>query len=388
LWASEEWATGKEWDGIGCMLMARLINKLYIRDRIVKTELWSPVDGIYQGLPWKYTGVIGSDQPWSGHYSVWPGVWAIAHTTQFAEPGWQYLDKGCGLFSDSTWKGSYVTLKNPETQDWSMIICTDSVTHIKVLPVNGIKTGPVYVWHSDANEQFICVDTIHVSNSGFSYTLKKSSIYSLTTTTGQNKGSKVIPAVKPFPFPYRENYETYKPGDIPKYHSDQKGSFEIFNQPGHGLCLRQIVPQQGYLWYGNGDSISPYTVFGDQGWKDYSICADVFIDGGDVEIGGRFEDQNQLTYGLVLDDKGTWKLHFKKDVLASGEVKGFDKLKWYQMRMDMKGEEITVFINGKKIATVKNKSRENGMAFLSSSYNLNCFDNILISPVGKTPKTL
>jgi hypothetical protein len=51
------------------------------------------------------------------------------------------------------------------------------------------------------------------------------------------------------------------------------------------------------------------------------------------------------------------------------------------MRMDMKGEEITVFINGKKIATVKNKSRENGMAFLSSSYNLNCFDNILISPV-------
>src|ERR1035437_5009732 len=386
LWASEEWGSGKEWEGVGAMYMARLINKFYIRDRVVKTEIWCPIDGIYKGLPWEETGAMSADQPWSGHYIVWPEIWAIAHTTQFASPGWKYLDKSCGQFSDTTWKGSYVTLKNPETQDWSMVICTDSVTRLKVILQNDLKSGPVYVWHSDAAEQFMCIDTINVLDSTFSYPLKKTSIYSFTTTTGQTKGSRVIPEARSFPFPYRENYESYKEGDIPKYHSDQKGSFEIFNKPGHGLCLRQIVPKEGYLWHGNSDIIRPYTVFGDQGWTDYTISADVFIEGGNVEIGGRFADQNQLTYGLILDDSGTWKLHFKQDVLATGVLKGFNKLKWHQLRIDLKGEDIMVYINGKHVTTVQNKSLDSGMAFLASSYNANYFDNVLVSPLQKRLK--
>ena len=388
LWASEEWGCGKEWDGIGAIFMARLINKFYIRDQIVKTEFWCPVDGIYKGLPWEDTGAMSADQPWSGHYEVWPGIWAIAHTTQFAELGWKYLDKSCGQLSDdkNNWKGSFVTLKNPETQDWSMVVCTDSVMHLKVFLQNDLKSGPVYVWHSDANEQFICIDTIQVVNSNFSFSLKKASIYSFTTTTGQTKGSRVIPETKSFPFPYRENYEAYKEGDIPKYHSDQKGSFEIFDKPDHGLCLRQIIPQKGYLWYGFLDSIKPYTVFGDHDWRDYSMRADVFIEGGNVEIGGRFADQNDLTYGLILDDTGAWKLHFKKDVLASGVLKGFDKLKWYQLRLDLKGEDILIFINDKHLTTVLHKSQGSGMAFLASSYDANCFDNVSVYPLQKSLK--
>lgn len=386
LWASEEWANGKEWDGAGALLMARMINKFYIRDRIVKTQFWSPIDGIYKGLPWEETGMMSADQPWSGHYEVWPGIWAIAHTTQFTEPGWQYLDNACGQFSDTTWKGSYVTLKNPATKDWSMVVCTDAITPLKVVLENDLKSGPVYVWHSDANDQFICIDTIAVENGGFSYSLKGTSLYSFTTTTGQQKGSKVIPPAQKFPFPYKENFEAYKEKELPKYFSDQKGSFEVFNKPGYGLCLQQIIPKEGFLWHSNSSIIKPYTVFGDHTWTDYSVNVDVLIAGGDVEIGGRFVDQNQLTYGIILDESGNWNLRFLHDTLATGVIKGFDKLKWHKLRLDLVGDEISVYVDGKHLCTVNEKSLGVGMAFLASSYQPNCFDNISITSVKRKPK--
>ena len=389
LWASEEWGSGKDWEGVGAMFMARLMNKYYIRDKVVKTQIWSPVDGIYKGLPWENSGAMSADEPWSGHYKVWPQIWAIAHTTQFADPGWKYLDSGCGQLSDDNknWKGSYVTFKNPTTMDWSMVVCTDSVTTINVLLENDVKSGPVYVWHSDSIEQFICVDTIQIMGNSFSYELKNISIYSFTTTTGQKKGHKVIPESKSFPFPYRDTYDNYQPGDIPKYHTDQKGSFEIADIPGHGLCLKQILPQQGYLWYWRlNEEIKPYTVLGDADWTDYSISADVFIAGGNVEIGGRFEDQYKLTYGLVLEDSGAWELKYKDDVLASGIIKKFNNSKWYNIRLDMHGENIIAYINGKKLVSILDKSRDSGMAYLASTYNPNCFDNLSVSPINQKLK--
>ena len=89
LWASEEYSTsGKTWTS--ALLAARLINKCYIRDRITKCEIWCPIDAIFgDSLPWSDVGLMRASTPWSGHYEVWPAVWAVAHTTQFAEPGWR-----------------------------------------------------------------------------------------------------------------------------------------------------------------------------------------------------------------------------------------------------------------------------------------------------------
>ena len=88
--------------------------------------------------------------PWSGHYEVWPAVWAVAHTTQFAEPGWRYMDRACGRFDAKTWKGSHVALRDPASGDWSLILCTDNATTVSVRIAAGLKQGPVHVWKSDA----------------------------------------------------------------------------------------------------------------------------------------------------------------------------------------------------------------------------------------------
>jgi galactosylceramidase len=156
LWASEEWSmSGGKWDGTGAMFLARLINKLYIRDHICKTEIWCPIDSIYDGLPWSDTGAMQADTPWSGHYTVWPAIWAVAHTTQFAQPGWKYLDGGCGQIDPKTWKGSYVTLQDPQTGDWSMVVCSDGPATLAVALAEGLKADCIHVWHSDARTQFV-----------------------------------------------------------------------------------------------------------------------------------------------------------------------------------------------------------------------------------------
>ena len=61
---------------------------------------------------------------------------------------------------------------------------------------------------------------------------------------------------------------------------------------------------------------------GDQRWTDYALSADVRIAGGDVELGGRFGDQNQLSYRWILAKDGTWKLNYQKKVLACGRDPG------------------------------------------------------------------
>ncbi len=61
-------------------------------------------------------------------------------------------------------------------------------------------------------------------------------IYSISTTTGQQKGSYTAPAASAFPFPYYENYEHYNSdftttGYRPYYHADISGGFELYNRP-------------------------------------------------------------------------------------------------------------------------------------------------------------
>jgi galactosylceramidase len=382
LWASEEWSmSGGKWNGTGAMFLARLINKLYIRDHICKTEIWCPIDSIYDGLPWSDTGAMQAKSPWSGHYTVWPAVWAVAHTTQFAQPGWKYLDHGCGQIDAKTWKGTYVTLKDPSTGDWSMVVCTDGPTTLAIKTADGLKADRVHVWHSDAQTQFAKEADILPVQGVLTISLPGDSIYSVTTTTGQQKGeaAHAIPPDQPFPLPYHDDFESYQAGDSPRYFSDQKGTFEVWDEPGHGKCLKQIVPQQGIMWEYMRNIVKPYTVIGDQRWSDYEFSADVHLDGGDLELGGRYGDQNKLSYRWILAKDGTWKLNYQEQNLATGSIKNFSAARWHSMKILFRGDTIRGYLDGEMLAQTKNSSRSNGMAYLASTYHGNLFDNVKIS---------
>jgi galactosylceramidase len=270
LWASEEWSqSGKEWGGKGALYLARLMNKLYTRDRITKFEIWSPVDSIYDQIIWADTGAMQADTPWCGHYTVWPAVWVIAHTTQFAEPGWVYLDDACGQMDTNTWRGSHVALRNPQTGDWSVIVVTGEKQTVRLEVAPGLKSGAVHVWKSTAAEQFVELPMLTVRDHAVELELQPDALYTFTSTTGQQKGSYgTPPPLQPFPFPFTENFESDHAGDTPRYFSDQKGTFEVCSSPRGGLCLAQIVPAQGILWFSNW-LLKPHTLFGDSNWQNY-----------------------------------------------------------------------------------------------------------------------
>ena len=383
LWASEDWSwTGKEWGGAGALNLARMYNKFYIRDQITKTLIWAPIGSITPTATWDKAGAMKANRPWSGFYEVWPCIWATAHTTQFAEPdAWHYLDSGCGLFDRSTYKGSCVTLKNKNSPDWSMIICTEEAEEINVTLMDGLSNELVHVWKSDEQHQFVQKESITPINGTFSIKLDPECIYSLTTTTGQLKGAYNIPGDKPFPFPYAENYEGREVGDLPKYHSDQKGSFEIAENPMGGQCLKQICPEAGYDWMRiyRRSYIKPSTLIGDLDWLDYTCSADVFITGGNVELAGRVQGPFLQGYRLMLEKNGAWALIYDTETLAGGKLADFNGEEWHKLKLQFRGDQVEGFINGTSVAKKKHK-QINGYVAFASSYDQNLFDNLEVTP--------
>ena len=229
LWSSEEFCySGQTWEM--AMLLAQVYNKNYIRSRMTKTEVWPMLCGMYPGLAFHGAGLMLADTPWSGNYDVYPAVWTTAHTTQFTESGWRYMDKACGKIATNPWKGSYVALRDPKNGDWSLIVCTDKPTNIHVQVTGKLAKGDVHVWKSNGKIQFIEEKPLRLTNGTVTISLEGNSIYTLSTTTVQKKGAHPPPPpAAAFPLPYLDDFESYAAGAIAKYTTDMKGSFEAAN---------------------------------------------------------------------------------------------------------------------------------------------------------------
>lgn len=146
-----------------------------------------------------------------------PGLGAIAHTTQFAQPGWQYLDSSCGLLPDG---GSYVSLRSPDGKDWSLIIETLDAQHPTTLSMTvsgGLSAERINGWRTTERSLFEQLATIIPAKGGFNLTFEPNAIYSLTGTSGQQKGvvSRPVPPPKEFPLPYADDFERTNVGRSP-----------------------------------------------------------------------------------------------------------------------------------------------------------------------------
>ena len=90
--------SSRDWEPGGKSL-AQIYNWNYIDGRMTKTEIWSPVTSYYDNLAAPNSGLMYANTPWSGHYDVQSTIWVTAHTTQFAQPGWHYIDEACGYLA-------------------------------------------------------------------------------------------------------------------------------------------------------------------------------------------------------------------------------------------------------------------------------------------------
>jgi hypothetical protein len=398
LWSSEDQPNGgggpfvsRDWP-IGGRILAHLYNKNYLEGSLTATEIWSPVTSYYDNLAAPNSGLMYANTPWSGHYDVQGTIWATAHTTQFAQPGWQYLDSSSGYLPE---KGSYVALRSPDKKNWSLILETIGAKHAQTVSfrlTGGLAVSRVHVWETNRSRTFEQVAHIEPVSGEFTYSFEPDSLYSLTTTTGQGKGTAQPPPPAPFPFPYSDNFEDTPLKHTPKYLADQDGAFEVQPCAGRpGRCLEQVVTEKPIPW---GPLPDPFTLAGDAGWADYAVAADVrFLSEAPAVVMGRIDSADVFQDGdarwpagyiVRLKPDGVWELlsaEYKKPVatLASGSTK-IDPKQWHRLELRFHGKQIAASLDGIQLASLEDSAHAHGMFALGTEWNRIQFDNLSVRP--------
>ena len=396
LWSSEDGPWSGSW-GATCSLAQRY-NRNYITGKLTKTEIWSPVSSYYDNLPLSSSGVMRANTPWSGSYEVQPAVWGTAPTTQFAKPGWRYLDSACQLIQG----GSVVALESPDKNDFSVIIETTQTSTPQTLAFEMEGISPkqsLHIWKTNSKEQFVEQAPVEIKDGKFQIQAEPGSIYSLTTLTSPHKGDAVPPPPQPFPASYTDDFESYQPGATPRYFSDFGGAFEVVRRADQkGNALRQVVLTDGIVWDKNP---YPETFIGDTQWKNYEISADVLVEkSGFASLFGRvgrIEQNENPPWGfwLKVDTTGKWELATRQEkdvvkggkvkkggeqiILASGEVP-FAADVWHSLKLKFQDDKIDVVIDGKAVGGAESKLNPAGMVGIGSGWHGAQFDNVAIRP--------
>ncbi|MDE3066924.1 MAG: lamin tail domain-containing protein [Verrucomicrobiota bacterium] len=369
LWSSEDGIGGSSW--AAAMKLAKIFNRNYITGKMTTTEIWSPVTSYYDILAAPDSGLMRANTPWSGSYQVAPAIWAVAHTTQFAAPGWTYLEGGASALLPGG--GSIVTLESTNHSDYSIVVETSDAINAQTITfrlTNGLSTATLNVWQTTQTAQFVHVGQVAPANGTFSYTFQPASVYSLTTTTGQEKGDATPPPLAPFPMPYKDDFESDAPGSTPKYFSDQAGTFEVFTRAdGMGKDLRQVAPQDSIRWTAEWQ---PYTLIGDASWTDYDVSADVLVEtnGGVTFVMGRvgrvpgFSNPVPLGYWLALNNATSqWQLYASSNLIASGAAT-FPTDTWHNLRLAMQGASLRCYVDNVLVTNLTDSTCAGGLAGL------------------------
>ncbi|MGD0464632.1 MAG: galactosylceramidase [Tepidisphaeraceae bacterium] len=394
--------------------MVHIINQNYISSGVTKVVTWYLVGSVYENEPYaEAPALLVANTPWSGHYFIRPSLWAMAHYGQFIQLGWQYLDGACANLDGG---GSFVTLKSPGAAlagaDYSIIAETKGAAAAQTVEfkiAGGLSSGKLCVWRSNAKEQFVRQPDVSPVNGTVTVSLEPNSIYSLSTTTGQQKGGFYeIPTASAFPFPYYENFDHY--GDAkswgyqPHYTADITGVFELFPRPdGNGLCLKQVLTEPAQSW---APEWMPYTIIGDTQWTDYEVSADVLLNAdGWAAVMGRISNTgggygcNPKGYYLRLYGDGRCELYSSNSrkngdpgtLLASGNSPGATE-QWHNLKIQVSGSNIVGFVDDNQVLSATDDQFKSGNAGLATGAEHNVrntalFDNLIINTVnGPTPK--
>jgi Glycosyl hydrolase family 59/Ricin-type beta-trefoil lectin domain len=398
LWASEN---GSQDLNAGAPALIRSITRGYVDADLTAYINWPLVAAIYPNEPYRTDGLIQADQPWSGAYSIGESLWATAQVTQFTAPGWQFLNSGSGYLDGSESDGSYVSLKSTDGTDYSTIIETTTASSAQTVNVNvsgGLSTATVKVWATDVDSpgsgpQFAQQASISPSDGSYSLTVQPGYVYTLTTTSGQGKGTASSPWQGGLGLPYSDNFDSDTVGQQPPYLAQQQGAFEVEPCAGgrSGSCLQQQAPVVPIEWDNNAN---PSTIGGNLSWSNYTVSADALMEqAGAVQLLGRVgtqdpENVNYINdYYLQLSNTGAWSVvrnsaSGAQTTLASGTVTEPGTGTWQNLALTFNGDSISAAINGTTVGTVTDSSYLSGMIGLGTDgYQTDQFDNLSVTPL-------
>ena len=397
LWASEN---GSDDYNAGAQAMARGLNRGYIDGRMTAYINWPLVAAITPNLPYPTMGLALAPQPWSGYYQVGKNAWVMAQTSQFTTPGWHYLDSSSGYIGGNRNNGSYVSLKSTNNSDYSTVIETMDASSAQTLNfavAGGLSTGAVHVWSTNVGssnpaDYFVHSADITPQGGSFSLTVQPGRVYTLTTTTGQGKGTAAGPGQGAFSLPYSDSFDGYATGTEAKYLMDWQGAFEVVGCGGGraGQCVRQMSAQAPITW----DTLSdPHALLGDVSWGNYTVSSDVMLEEpGYAELIGRAGAQGYTgaaglnAYHLRVSDKGSWSIlnsntNGNVSTVASGTTAALGTGRWHALALTFSGSTITASIDGTQVGSTTDHTWGTGqVGYATSQGETAQFDNLSITP--------
>jgi hypothetical protein len=256
----------------------------------------------------------------------------------------------------------------------------------------GLAATTVHIWETNSSHTFEHVSDVEPVQGVFEYEFDPDSLYSLTTTSGQGKGTAQPPPAASFPLPYADGFEKTPIEHTPKYLSDQDGAFEVHACDGRaGQCLQQVITNVPIPW---GPLPDPFTLAGDAGWTDYAVSAEVhFLTEAPGVVMGRIDSSDVFRdsrarwpsgYVLRLKPNGAWELlsaQYKKPVvtLATGKS-SIDRASWHRLELRFRGKQIAASLDGAPLAAIEDETHTHGMFALGTEWNLIQFDNLRVTP--------
>ncbi|MED7948995.1 discoidin domain-containing protein [Streptomyces sp. BE303] len=392
----------------GAAALAREINRGYTDGRITGFLNWSPVWSAYHGAPYGGSGLMLANTPWSGSYSVGRSVWVAAHTTQFTKVGWRYLPEASKRIDG----GSLVTLRDPNSANWSSVIETSQATSPQTLnftvsgglPTNGVlRVRSTDLTSSEPATWFSQEANVQVVNGQAAITTAPGRLYTISTLTTSGKGAAVAPLNSVMGLPYSDNFDSYAPRRTPRYLAELGGTLETAQCGGGrtGMCLRATMKEHPVYW--NLTERAPAAVIGDPGWRNYTAAADVNfeVSGLQVTLGVRDTYRSSktnwdavpgdLTFDnpdgirLSVNQNGSWEIKTaSKTVLAQGRRTSLPVNSWHRLSVTIQDSTVTASIDGVPLTapvTAPAGTAATGQVSLAvSSYNPVQFDNFTVQP--------
>ncbi|XP_039642512.1 galactocerebrosidase isoform X1 [Perca fluviatilis] len=411
LWSSEDYSTFNDEVGGGCW--ARILNQNYVNGLMTSTISWNLVASYYEELPFSRDGLMTAEEPWSGNYVVESPIWITAHTTQFTQPGWTYLQTVGHLAQG----GSYVALTDGKG---NLTVVIETMTHDHSVcirpplpPFNVTSQNATFqlkgsfasikelqVWRSQFNFKtkkplfFEKLTPLKLLDGSFTLNLAEDEVYTLTTiTTGQKGSYPDSPPSARFPKVYKDNFNVPNPSfsEAPDF-ADQTGVFEYYinmTDPGpHVFTLRQVLTERPVTWVADADQT--ISVIGDYQWQNLTVVCDVFMESvktGGVFVAARVDKGGQSVrsakgvFFWVFAD-GTYKVTNDlagQTVLTEGQS-GTRAYGWNTLSLTLEGQYASGLLNGyplwKKAVVLTPK---NGWAAIGThSFELAQFDNFAV----------
>jgi hypothetical protein len=396
LWASE---FGSQDDNAGAAPYIRTITRGYLDGQMTGFMNWPLIAALYPNLPYATVGLAVAGSPWSGSYQLGKNLWANAQVAQFTRPGWRFLTgSASGYLGGDRANGSYISLKSTNNADYSTIYETTGASAtqtVNVTVLGGLKTGTVHVWSTDLNssnpaDYFIQQSDINPASGSYSLTLQPNRIYSVTTTTGQAKGTAASPPAAQQALPYSDNFDGYANRDMAKGFSTMQGAYEVRDCAAGrgGRCLQQVAPVRPINWQDDSDA---FGLVGDPSWSNYTVSTDVDMQqGGTVTLLGRANTQTrpqrqQAAYQLRISDNGAWSIARNSSggvltTLTSGTHAALGLNSWHTIKLGFSGDQITATLDGATLGTATDSAFQTGqVGFGVVGYQTDLFDNLTVT---------